>query len=302
MRSAQSFTIVELLVVTAVMTILVSMLLPALQVARCKARRAACVNNLRQIGIAAQNYREDQDDWIPASVAHADSATRREESGSFTRYCGDQNILVCPEDRATQGVSYGRNANITKACFKSLGEGYDHVMFVLDANVARPHRFDEVAYRHVGMANALYFDTHVETVYYDGAKIFTREWLPPGNVLGKGFLIRVRARQERWDQMAVSVLQGDSPVQDGTIIINTDDPGKWEELDVGLVIVNPYEHTCKLRFTGSYGGPKKLHAKVGYSINGGDWVNVSKPVMDKPGSNPLEVDITAALKAAMPGG
>jgi len=51
-------------------------LLPALQVARCKARRAACVNNLRQIGIAAQNYREDQDDWIPASVAHALRAVR----------------------------------------------------------------------------------------------------------------------------------------------------------------------------------------------------------------------------------
>jgi prepilin-type N-terminal cleavage/methylation domain-containing protein len=52
----QGFTLVELLVVIAIIGILVALLLPAIQAAREAARRAACVNNLRQIGVGFHNY------------------------------------------------------------------------------------------------------------------------------------------------------------------------------------------------------------------------------------------------------
>src|SRR5215831_11719473 len=54
----RGFTLIELLVVIAIIAVLIALLLPAVQAAREAARRAHCVNNLKQIGIAAHNYHD----------------------------------------------------------------------------------------------------------------------------------------------------------------------------------------------------------------------------------------------------
>src|SRR4051812_24645694 len=55
-RPPRGFTLIELLVVIAIIAVLISLLLPAVQAAREAARRAPCVNNLKQNGIALHNY------------------------------------------------------------------------------------------------------------------------------------------------------------------------------------------------------------------------------------------------------
>src|SRR5438034_10320269 len=63
--SSDGFTLIELLVVIAIIVLLAALLLPALAAAREAGRKASCLSNLRQIGIALHAYASDSDGKIP---------------------------------------------------------------------------------------------------------------------------------------------------------------------------------------------------------------------------------------------
>lgn len=104
--SRAAFTLIELLVVLAIIAVLATLVSPVIGTAIERGRSAKCVNNLRQIGVAVQQYTADNDYRFPAIETEPPSLPADvENKGTALEVLGPygvtQDILTCPTDAAT---------------------------------------------------------------------------------------------------------------------------------------------------------------------------------------------------------
>ena len=97
----KAFTLIELLVVIAIIGILAAMLMPALAAAKNKARKIACVNNLKQVTVSFRLFEGDNNDQYPMQMYPNTGATTNTALTYFqitSNYLNTPKILFCPSD------------------------------------------------------------------------------------------------------------------------------------------------------------------------------------------------------------
>jgi prepilin-type N-terminal cleavage/methylation domain-containing protein len=160
LKLKSGFTLIELLVVVAIITILGALLLPALSKARERARRASCINNLKQIGLAMKMYANDFDGEYPAGRVPDRNVWGGYPICSYNRlfgiimsgervspsYLNDPGIFICPSDRKrvkvpypplrnNQNYSYAiayRNTGTYSAYTETLAGEYPYFVLLID--------------------------------------------------------------------------------------------------------------------------------------------------------------------------
>jgi prepilin-type N-terminal cleavage/methylation domain-containing protein/prepilin-type processing-associated H-X9-DG protein len=170
MKRSRAFTLVELLVVLAIIAILSAMLFPVLSKAKEAGRATACLSNLHQIGLALQIYVSENNNRLPVMYDQLLNTNPLPTNITATvdlvlrNHLGNTNLLRCPSDSKLfqkTGSSYAWNSLLN-------GQDAEHLrVFGINFN---PHQipvfFDKEGF-HVARGpgkevNYLYADGHIK--------------------------------------------------------------------------------------------------------------------------------------------
>jgi prepilin-type N-terminal cleavage/methylation domain-containing protein/prepilin-type processing-associated H-X9-DG protein len=137
-RRAPAVTLIELLVVIAIIAILAAILFPVFAQAREAARKATCLSDLRQLGVALMQYAQDYDETLPWSSfavvpgQSINSIQNPKWSDVIQPYVKNDQVFTCPSDSASTRLFVSLSTNPRRGqgctgggCTSPLGGSYE---------------------------------------------------------------------------------------------------------------------------------------------------------------------------------
>jgi prepilin-type processing-associated H-X9-DG protein/prepilin-type N-terminal cleavage/methylation domain-containing protein len=253
-RVGKAFTLIELLMVIAIVALLIAILIPALSRAREKGEEIVCLNNLKQLQICAKLYSQDNDFFLPpnrnvyyldtqgpsegfdpnltwcAGLAPYDTTTENIERGKLFIYNRTTEIYVCPSDKSRVRTAAGKVLNLRRTRSYNMSQSINGVPYPPDTDVL-PSFAKETEIDKPLPSKLLYFvDVHEESILdshfgipprgpmFEGQE--PRWWDLPAGRHGQGANFSFadgHAEHWRWEVPKVFTALGQAVRQEGEI-------------------------------------------------------------------------------------
>ncbi|KKU43128.1 MAG: hypothetical protein UX61_C0029G0002 [Parcubacteria group bacterium GW2011_GWA2_46_7] len=176
-RMNKGFTLIELLVVIAILGVLIALLAPAIASTREKSQIAACMNNMKQISMAAFMYADDHNSVIPDV---SDTATYTQET---------ENVYRCPRD-TRQGVGIDKPSytafQLTPASLLPAdinGFPSESILYVESEDAGIKDKAEitknDISYRHDNRTVIVFADGHIFSCNSDQTAALTGMTITP---------------------------------------------------------------------------------------------------------------------------